>query len=120
MVVAQQSAESLTPVDPTSGGHRWSWTEHFVPAPLVRALFVVVRDELAQRAAQHRLADEDQLPQALALDGVHEPFCERIHVGRLEGREHDVDAGPLQDRPEGGVKLGAHQEVVWVAEALAG
>ena len=82
-----------------------AWPEQSVADALVVSLFVIVGDELAQRAVQHAFADADQLGQALVLDGAHEPLGERVPVGRAADSEHGCYPGGLKDRGDCAVIL---------------
>ena len=53
-------------------------------------------------------AKQDQLAQALSLDGLHPTLSERIHVRCLEGRAHDLHASVF----EGAAELLREQAVV--------
>jgi hypothetical protein len=101
-VAAQQPAKSLV------GDHLTITTRRLLPTipdapvaePLVRSLFVVVLDELSNRAPQMILAEQDQLAQALPLDRSHKSLGDRVHVRRLERRRHHAYAGLVEDTPE--------------------
>jgi hypothetical protein len=75
------SAESLINDHPAAiwqfaGARR----NQLVADALMRSLFVIVVNELTERAPQMFLAEQDQLAQALSLHGLHPSFRERVHA----------------------------------------
>ncbi len=61
---------------------------------------------LSEGAVEGRRAEEDDPPQALALDGADETLGQGVAVRSPRGAEQRADAGVLQDGDKRGGKLG--------------
>ena len=89
MVELKEPTQSWTTGDRTlapsfGGGGEKQQVSH----PLMISFVMVVRHELANRAAQRAFADQDQSIETRFFDGPHEAFRERIEIGGM-GRQAD-------------------------------
>src|SRR5262245_28761 len=92
MVEAEEPAESFAAKDAALRLTDWHVRlDEVVVDPLVVPLGVVVGFELPKRTVERLGAEEDELPQALRLDGADEALRDRVAVrsaGRAEQRSN--------------------------------
>jgi hypothetical protein len=101
VVEAEETTESLAPLDRSIEPLRAVvWVDELVVEALVVPFGVVVSDELAQRAVQHVLAEEDQSVETLTLDAADETLGVGVHVRGANGGEQGRDTGCIQDVSE--------------------
>src|SRR6266404_1731407 len=97
MVELEQAAESSAAEDRPGSGRVGvpgiGREQNHVPFALVRALGVVVLEELIDRALQRSFAEEDHVIEALFLDRPDEPFRERVEIRTARRKSQALDAG---------------------------
>ena len=92
MIVLEEPTQSWTTGDRTPASSVGGGEEQQVPHPLMIALMVVVRHELANRAAQRAFADEDQPIETRFFDGPHKSLREGIEIWGMWRQAKGLDA----------------------------
>ena len=108
-VLVDQAAEPVGSLDSVNAGELpkgrvGDWDLEVDPA--VRALIVVMLDELPQYTVEMSLAADEQPVQALGPGCPHEPLGERVRSGRPHGCEDDPGADRPHHLVEGTDELG--------------
>lgn len=98
VIVLQQSTEAF--VASNRARRSGATVDQLILKALMIPLGVVVLNELVADAAKRSLAEQDQLVQALALDGQYESLSVCVQVWRAAGELHGLDAAALGDSKE--------------------
>jgi hypothetical protein len=93
LVIVQQAAKALTPVDPSLASTQRATVDEPVPEPLMIPLAMVVLDEFRERSLKVALTKRYEPIEALVFDRPHEAFSVRVRIGRPKRRLHDMYAG---------------------------
>jgi hypothetical protein len=92
LVVVQQAAKALTPVDPSLASTQRPTVDEPVPEPLMIPLAMVVLDELRERSSKVALTKQYEPVEALMFDRPHEAFSVRVRIGRSKRVRKHIEA----------------------------